>query len=276
MKKSQLLILIAGVIAVIFLFTLPKVIVKNEKESPKSGDQHENPASKQASVPSEHKVEISKKDQEKIELLRKALHSAADNEKKCNFADSLAELYRDLLVYDSAAKYFAEEVKLKPTKENLIKTGDAYFDAFSFYPEAEGSAEKVAEARTYYTKALEQAPKDLAVKNKISTTYIGTNDAMAAVTLLREIIREEPKNKQALYSLGILSIRSGQFDKGVGRFETIIKNYPEEAPAYLYLGICYLNLGDKEKAKGNFLKAKELDNDEGFRATVDSYLKELK
>jgi Flp pilus assembly protein TadD len=96
------------------------------------------------------------------------------------------------------------------------------------------------------------------------------------VVILREIIKADPKNKEALYSLGLMSIQSNQLDKAVGRFEEILKYYPDDAGAHFYLGICYQNLEQKQKARDYFLKAKALNKDAAFQASVDEYLKELK
>jgi len=74
---------------------------------------------------------------------------------------------------------------------------------------------------------------------------------MEGIQLLLSVVKEDPKNQKALYHLGMFSMRSGQYEKAIDRFETILSDESnsefEEVP-YL-LAVAYLNLGNKEKAK---------------------------
>jgi outer membrane protein len=274
MQKAQYAIIIVALLTVGLLFALPKVIVKDDRHTaPPIDKQHVNSAEK-TKIKEIHQVEISENDRKILNSLTKSYYSVSDKEKKLKFVDSLAGFYQKLHCYDSSAKYYEEELKLRPSAENYIKTGDAYFEAFSFNPDQQ--PELSLKARQYYQSALEKDPGNLAIKNKIAATFIGTNEAMEAVVILREIIKADPQNKEALYNLGLMSIQSNQLDKAVGRFEEVLKYYPEDAGAHFYLGICYLNLGQKQKAKDYFMKARSMNKDAAFQASVDEYLKELK
>jgi outer membrane protein len=272
MSKSQYLILFAAIIVVISLFSLPKIIVNNDRKLQTEEKQQGHPGP----VSDLHKVKIPENDLQILNNLTKTYNNLSDKEKKVKFADSLANYYHRFHQYDSSGKYFEEEAKLSPTSSNFIKTGDAYYEAFSFNPE-QGKAEELTEkAREYYQKVLDKAPDNLQVKNKIASTYIGTDKVMEAVVILKDIIKADPHNKEALYNLGILSIQSGQYDKAIGRFEEIIKFAPTDANAHFYLGMAYMNKGEKKKGRDYFEMAKKLDADPAFQATVDDYLKELK
>ena len=274
MQKAQFVIIFLALLFVSLLFTLPKVIVKDDRHTaPPIDKQHVNDAESNK-IKEIHKVEISQNDLKILNSLTKSYYSVSDTKKKLKFVDSLAGYYQKLHLYDSSSKYYQEELKLKPTAENYIKTGDAYFEAFSFNQTQE--PELSVKARQFYQSALEKDTGNLSIKNKIAATFIGTNEAMEAVVILRQIIKADPKNKEALYNLGLMSIQSNQLDKAVGRFEEVLKYYPEDAGAHFYLGICYRNLEQKQKAREYFLKAKALNKDAAFQASVDEYLKELK
>jgi outer membrane protein len=272
MSRSQYFILFSAIIAVILLFSLPKIIVNNDRKL-QSEDKQEHKSGPPQDL---HKVQMSENDLNTLNNLTKTYNNLSDKEKKVKFADSLANYYHRFHQYDSSGKYFEEEAKLAPTSSNYIKTGDAYYEAFSFNPE-EGKAEELTQkARQYYQKVLEKEPGNLTVKNKIASTYIGTDKVMEAVVILKDIVKADPHNKEALYNLGILSIQSGQYDKAIGRFEEIIKFDPADANAHFYLGMSYMNKGDKKKAGDYFDKAKTLEKDPAFQTTVDDYIKELK
>jgi tetratricopeptide (TPR) repeat protein len=274
MSKSQIVIIITGIVSVILLFSLPKIIVKSEKqlaeekpESPKS-DGHT------AKLKDIHKVEISESEKNRIEMLRNSFLSVSNKEKKTNFADSLINAYRKIHQYDSAAKYSEMVSEMKPTALNWAKTADMYVEAYNFASD-ENKPVLNEKAREYYNKILDKDPGNLEVKSKLALTYVGGENPMQGIKILKEVLQTDPKNESALYNLGILSIQSGQYDKAVKRFEELLNVNPKHSTGEFYLGVAWSNLGDKTKALEAFKKARELDTDPEFRSTVDSYIKEL-
>ncbi len=277
MSKSQIIIIITGIVSVILLFSLPKIIVKSDKQlsaekplTPKSTpkDDHE-PGMKDI-----HSMEVSESESNTIDRLRKSFLSVSNKEKKTNFADSLINAFRKIHRYDSAGKYSELVSEMKPSALNWAKTADVYLEAADFASEENKPAFN-EKARGYFTKILDKDPKNLDVKSKIALTYVSGKNPMKGIKLLLEIIKEDPTNESALYNLGVLAIQSGQHDKAVKRFEELLEINPKHSNAQFYLGVAWANLGDKTKALESFNKAKELDNDPEFRATVDSYIKEL-
>lgn len=94
------------------------------------------------------------------------------------------------------------------------------------------------------------------------------NNPMEGVFMLREILEKEPKNTQALYYLGVLSIQTAQYENAINRFNQIIAIDSSDKKAYLQLGISnyYLeryNIADsmfnKVKASGDSLLVNELN-----------------
>ena len=275
MSKSQIIIIITGIVSVILLFSLPKIIVKSDKQlaeekpvTTKPADDH-GPQMKDI-----HKMEVSENDKITIERLRKSFLSVSNKEKKTNFADSLIAAYRKIHRYDSASKYSEIVSEMKPTALNWAKTADIYMEAFNFASD-ENKPALNDKAREYYKKVIEKEPDNLEVKSKLALTYVGTENPMQGIKILREVLQTDPKNESALYNLGILSIQSGQYDKAVKRFEELLAVNPKHSTGQFYLGVSLANAGDKDKALEAFKKAKELDNDPEFRATVDSYIKDL-
>jgi cytochrome c-type biogenesis protein CcmH/NrfG len=98
---------------------------------------------------------------------------------------------------------------------------------------------------------------------------------MSGIMMLREVIELEPTNEEALFNLGILSIQSGQYDKAIGRFETLLANHPKNEQAEFYLALSYFNDNRPEDARRLFQKIKNTSKDEQVLAAVESYLNEL-
>lgn len=98
---------------------------------------------------------------------------------------------------------------------------------------------------------------------------------MQGITMMREVLAEDPKNEFALFNMGMLSIQSGQYDRAIERFEELKAVNPNHVQGQLLLGVAYLNKGNKEKARQQFELVKKLDKDPAVQATADSYLKDL-
>lgn len=275
MKKSQIIIVLIAIIAVIFLFSLPKFIVKDDRQ-PEAGKGQKAP---NGAVKEEaHDSQIPEKDLKRLNELRKSFLSVSDKEKKVKFADSLAILFRNVNKFDSSAKYLGEIASLDPKKTNQIKAGDAYFDASTFALDQNKATVHGEKARAFYEKVLEEEPRNLEVKTKLAKTFVarGDENTMKGVQILREVIKEDPGNIDALFTLGTLSIQSNQFDKAVERFAVIVEKDPKNVEGHFWLAFSYMKLGEKKKARENFEKVKTLTTDPEVLAPTDSYLKELK
>ncbi len=274
MSKSQIVIIVTGIVSVILLFSLPKIIVKSEKQLAEEKPKTPPKTEKESEMKAVHTAQVSEKDLNTIERFRKSFFSVSNKEKKTNFADSLINAYRKIHRYDSAAKYSEIVSEMKPTASNWAKTADVYMEAADFASDEykRGYNEK---ARVYYNKILASEPGNLEIKSKLALTYVSSENPMQGIKILRDVLKEDPKNEGALYNLGILSIQSGQYDKAVKRFEDLLNVNPKHSNGQFYLGVAWANLGDKTKALEAFKKARELDQDPEFRAIVDSYMKDL-
>jgi outer membrane protein len=92
--------------------------------------------------------------------------------------------------------------------------------------------------------------------------------------MLREVIDVDPINREALLSLGLLSIQSGQYDKALERFEKLLDLEANDYEAMLYLGVCYLETNKKDKAKLLFANIKAAENaDPSLKVAAEEYLK---
>jgi len=87
------------------------------------------------------------------------------------------------------------------------------------------------------------------VKTNMAMTYVDTPTPMKGITLLREVIEQEPTFVPAIFNLGILAIKSNQFGKGQERFTQILKLEPNNFKAALNLGFCLAQLDKEVEAK---------------------------
>lgn len=278
MFKSRIILIVIAIALVAVFFSLPKVVVDNENESIEKGaDTVENNSSSQemSSPPTggkmseSHSGNIPEEIKNDIERLRNSYNLAESQENSVIFADSLADVYRNLNRLDSAAKY----VELSKEDNELI--GNAYYEAFSFAADVEKAERLAVKTREYLQKVLDNNPANNSAKIKLAMTYVSSENPMRGISMLLEVVEEDPDNEEALFNLGILSVQSGQYNKAIERFEKLLKQHPENVQAQFYLALSLMNSGQKAKAKKLFTEIKNKSNDEQLLAAVESYLNEL-
>ncbi|WP_296622633.1 tetratricopeptide repeat protein [Marivirga sp.] len=278
MLKSRIILLVIAIVLVAVFFSLSKVVVDNENESiEKETDSVEhtttskdNSSTSSNSLMTEsHSGNIPEEVKKDIERLRNNYSLAESQENSIIFADSLADVFRDLNRLDSAAKY----VELSQEDNELI--GNAYYEAFSFAADVEKAKRLAVKTREYLQKVLDKNPANKSAKIKLAMTYVSSENPMKGISMLLEVVEEDPNNEEALFNLGILSIQSGQYSKAIERFEKLLRNHPDNVQAEFYLALSLMNNGQKAKAKKLFTEIKNKSNDEQLLAAVESYLNEL-
>ncbi|HEX8529903.1 MAG TPA: tetratricopeptide repeat protein [Cytophagales bacterium] len=273
MQKSQVIVLAGSVALCGLLYSFPKVLVSDKDKLPATA-----PAAQASSAPAEgaHTSALTSDQAASVSRLRSAFAASTEPEKKIKFADSLANAFRSFSQFDSAAFYTEQIALAKPAVDQWLDAGDAYYDAFNFATDAKLAGQMGEKARGYYQKVLAAQPGQLDVKARMAMTYVTSDSPMQGITLLREVLAEDPDNEAALLNLGLLSIRSGQYDKAVERFEQILKKDPGHEQARFYLGISYADMGQADKAKPILEEIKAKTNDPVMRSTAEEYLKKLK
>jgi tetratricopeptide (TPR) repeat protein len=268
MQKSQYALIAGAILLVILLFQLPKALVKSKNQAPVAQNQKDT----LALLPS---TEVSQESRIMIADLTKKLNSVSNPQKKVNFADSLAAVYRKLHRFDSAAILSELALSLDPSEKRTIQTGQDFYEAFQFAQDNQREVYQKS-AQKYFSDVLAKNPDNLNVKVDLAMTYVSSESPMTGIKLLKEVTEKDPNNEKAIFQLGTLSIQSGQFDKAVKRFEDLLKVNPNHILGNFYLGVSLLKSGDMKKAKEYLLKAKGMDQDPEFQASVESYLNEIK
>ena len=237
MLKPQIIALIVAIVTVIILFNLPKVII-NETNKDKLADQSKNqPASSGFASPTTRS--ITKEELFLIQNLRKNFSTVSDKEKKSIFADSLAKTFVLVQKYDSAQRYAEEIVLINQGSKSYKYAADIYFSIFSATQDPIWVSSSAEKARNYYQEVLKSDSNNLAVSNNLAMTYAVSETPMQAVLILRGVLAKDPANKDAIFNLGMLSVRSGQLDKALQRFNSLIEMDSKNWKAHLYLGLVY-------------------------------------
>lgn len=161
----------------------------------------------------------------------------------------LARLYDEAHLSLIAASYvFDIATKLNDER--------SWFNAgFKFYDFAANTSDTGAQiyaskmAITSFEKVVAINVQNLEAKNAMAICYVQNDlDIMKGVQILKDVVKRDSNNVQANYTLGMLSRRSGQWDKARIRFEKLAKLDPLNSEAYFYLGETYSSLNMKKEA----------------------------
>ncbi|MDX2189364.1 MAG: tetratricopeptide repeat protein [Bacteroidota bacterium] len=271
MVVKQLLAVAIGIAAVLFLMSLPKVIINKDDKNKLADNRNSMPDV--AAFRQKTKPVVSGKDKLIIERLRNFYNNTSSLEKKCTFADSLTKVFISIQEIDSAIAYAERIVLINPGIKSSKIAADTYFSAFNIVTEPTLSASFSDKARQAYLSVLQYEPDNLEAKNNLAMTYVTSENPMQAIALLREVIQKDPKNSTANFNLGYLSVLSGQYDKAINRFEALLKDNPRFWKARLYLGIALKETGKKEQANEEFAQVIKNERDPALVAEAQNQLK---
>lgn len=273
MNKKQWLLIIAAIISVILIYSLPKIVIDNEKEEiSESSESNKSVESAESDV---HASELDSSVIAALGQIKNELNDSEDNEKKSIFADSLAERYLKLRQFDSAIFYASMSLSLNEGGEGKKKLADIYYEAMTFSVDPEVADRLGNSARNIYEALLEEQPERIDLMNKVAMTYIVSDSPMKGITMLREVLEKDPDNEDAIFNLGVLSIQSGQYDKGVQRFSRLVQIDSSNIKAYYYLGMCLKETGKTEEAREVLNQALDIESNPEVTASINALLKEL-
>lgn len=277
MKKSQLVLILVGILAVAGLYALPKVVVDNDATGVKMEESEETSAEQSApSVTEMHGNGLSTESHNQASQLKSNFQSASNSSEKVAAARSLAGIYQGEGIFDSAAYYLGEAAQLMPADLALAEeAGKANYEAFSFALDKAKVEALADKTRFYLNQVLDKDPSRLDLKTKIAMTYVSSSNPMQGITMLREVLAKDPQNEDGLFNMGVLSMQSGQYNRAVERFEELVKYHPDNLQGQFYLGVSYFEAKEKNKAKAQFEEVKKMTQDPMILGSIQSYLDQL-
>lgn len=206
--------------------------------------------------------------------LEAKLKSASEGE-KLTIQKQLAQQWDDVNQPAPAAFYYELIAEKESNFESWLKAGDKFTDAYQQSMDTLVQPALVQKAIGSYQKADKIKPNTLEVKTGLGIAYVsGTPNPMQGITLLLDVVKQDPKNLKANLNLGLFSMKSGQFDKAVERFKTVIDVAPS-AEAWFYLASSYESMDMNTEAIAAYLKTKEIAADPNMSQFVDRKITEL-
>ena len=199
--------------------------------------------------------------------------SGADGQK---LQKQLASQWDDVNQPAPAAFYYQALARKENKLEDWLNAGNRFNDAYKLTQDTLTQPAFVTNAVEAFQSALKLKPESLEGKTGLGVAYVnGGASPMQGIALLLEVVKKDPNNWNANLNLGMFAMKSGQYEKAVGRFKTLIAQKQELEPTF-YLAESYKQLGMKKEAIDAYQKCKEMMPDPVFGQRIDEYIKELK
>jgi tetratricopeptide (TPR) repeat protein len=282
MNRSIIIVIVIAAALAGGLYSLPKVVVSSAPK-PRTATATKSdttvttqPPNTQVSSSDTHNAGLTPAQEKVTSDLRKLFIASTDPSQRVKSAIKLSDLFLEFRKFDSAAKYAEQASLLEPTELNMLRTGDRYYDAFGFAVNDQKSGVLGEKTRAWYQKVLDKNPNLLSAKANMAMTYVSTQTPMQGIMMLREVLASDPTNELALFNLGLLSMRSNQYNKAVERFGQILRNNPNNNKVRFYMGVSLAQTGKKKEALEALLKVKETEKDPSILAAIQELERDLK
>jgi len=265
--RSQQLLLVAGAsVLTIVLYLAPQKVTREASSSPVQIQGFESQLD-------EAKKGLQRQEAEMISSLESKLANESGN---LSLMDSLGRRWDALHKPAIAAHYFEEHAIKAQEEGNWLNAAYRYFDAFQSTTDSAERTEMVQNAIRCYENVLKKNPKNLDARTDLGVCYAeGTANPMQGIMMLREVVAENPEHENAQFNLGVLSMRSGQYEKAVERFQKVLAINPQRKEMYLMTGRAYMMAGNNTKAAENFEKLKKETADAALVAQANNYINQL-
>lgn len=165
------------------------------------------------------------------------------------YFDSIASVWDEMKLFALSAYYFEQKATVDQSEKTYLNAAYRYFDAMKQAVDTSVKNMMTQKAIHAYNKVLELNPGNLNAKSDLGVLYAeGTNEPMKGITLLREVVAENPDHEMAQMNLGFLSFKSNQYEKAIERFDKVLSINPARIDMHIYKAQTYQQLNQNDKA----------------------------
>ncbi len=275
-RKLQILLVLGTVILTVGLALSPsQVNMKPNSNAPKaSPNQAASQELNAEALLKSAKSALTKEQLAQLDQLELGLK--VNGEKDTAVLDQIGRFWDRQGIPAASAIWFEKKSEQQKTEKSFLDAAYRYFDSFKLAQDSGLKDLFVAKAISNYSKVLDLNPDNLDAKTDLGACYAeGTGEPMKGIMLLRDVVSKNPNHEMAQYNLGMLSVRSGQFDKAVERFKKVLEINPQRTQLYYYLGQIYLQEGDTTKALESYKSFIKKSEDYEAVSQVGQMVKEL-
>ena len=276
-KKQVIAVLISiGIVALLLSLNTSVLNTTGDGVSASAGAGHVHKPIDEAKLVSAAKVNLPQSRIQGIEATEQLLANAENKRVELNLTRKLALQWDSLLRLDISSLYYGKISEMEPSASNFFILGEKSLAAFRGLPDTVEKDVFLDRAQHAYEAVLDLDSTDIDAKAGLGICLVeGSGVPMQGIQLLLGVVEKDPNHFSANKSLGIFSMRTGQFDKAVQRLTVASKQKPDPEVLF-FLGEAHMELGDNKKAFESFEKCKALVNNPEFERELNNYINSLK
>lgn len=238
-------LILAAFLLTIIIYTLPKT----DKSVNKTGAENKPPSASGYFSELENRQTANLSEEKKSELIQWKKLAAEKSSSNYNYFDSIAFVWDEMKLFALSAYYFEQKAAEDQSEKTYLNAAYRYFDAKKQAVDTSVKNLLTQKAIHAYSKVLELNPGNLNAKSDLGVLYAeGTNEPMKGITLLREVVAENPDHEMAQMNLGFLSFKSNQYEKAIERFDKVLYINPARIDMHIYKAQTYRQMNQNDKA----------------------------
>ena len=271
-RKTQIGLLLAALVLFVLLFLAPKTpsVHKTDAEVVNVNDLNKS------TIEDYLLKQVNSLKSEDKELYESLIKQASKSTIDTAFISVVK--FWDKFKFPDLASFFVEKIANKvQTSDAFLKAGNRYYYSIRFINDTKEVEILYQSAIRCFNKAIEKDANNTDAKIQLASCYVEDGkDPMRGISLLREIEKTDSNNVKLQLSFAFFSVKSGQFDKAIQRFNKILLIDPLFFEVYLHLADVHERQGDKNKTIEMLTKYVSVTDDATAKQEIIKYIQQLK
>jgi tetratricopeptide (TPR) repeat protein len=196
---------------------------------------------------------------------------------KTGKTDSLMSFWNSRKKPELAAYLFEQSLAESTDAAEWFKAGNRYYYSVQFSKDASARPVLYGSAMRCFDKAVQLDPAFTDARVMLASCYVeGGIAPMKGIAMMREIEKTDSMNLNLQLNFAFFSVRSGQMDKAIERFNKVLRIDSNYTEAYLHLADAYEQLNDKASTINMLTHYAKRSDDPTVVNEVNKYIRQLK
>lgn len=260
----------------------PPVIAENIQHGPDDGHDH---GPEESGVSIDTILNLAKKQLNTEQVVR--LNTLENSISRGDVKEQQLKIYRQLArfwadtarIFTLYAWYEAEAARLENSEKNLTFAARLFLENLQNDEVARRRKWKALQAKDLFERSLIINPDNDSAKVGLGACYLFGNISsapMEGIAKIRAVVEKDSTNVYAHLTLVKGALLSGQYDKAIGRLQTVLRIEPGNAEAILLLADMYERTGKKADAIAWYQKSLPYIKMKEAKKEIEKRIEELR
>jgi tetratricopeptide (TPR) repeat protein len=280
-KKPQWISLAAGICLVAILYFFGRTVpAKKSLQLPIAQKETEGSFVATDSILTLAKKQLSPEQMVRINSIEHSISRGDVKEQQLKVYHQLAHFWGDSAgIFEPYAWYEAEAARLENSEKTLTFAARLFLENLQGDELIERRKWKALQAKDLFERSLKINPGNDSSKVGLGACYLFGNISatpMEGILKIREVAEKDSSNVYAQLMLAKGSLISGQYDKAIGRLQTVNRIQPGNVEAILMLADVSERMGDNTNAINWYQKSLQYIKRQDARTEIENRIKELR